>query len=55
MLQLDLFENDQVSLLIREFQRVQESSEKVRRCIFAELADVKMKLKEYRDVQNSKG
>lgn len=52
MIQLDLFEGDQFVLLLQEFKKVKESSEKVRRGIFARIGEMEEKLKEMQTVRS---
>lgn len=52
MIQLDLFEGDQFVLLLQEFQKVKESSEKVRRGIFARIGEMEEKLREMQTVKS---
>lgn len=52
MIQLDLFEGDQFVLLLQEFKKVKESSEKVRRGIFARIGEMEEKLKEIQTIRS---
>lgn len=46
MIQLDLFEDNQLILILRELKKVKESSEAVRRGVFQRVAELEHKLKE---------
>lgn len=51
MIQLDLFEGDQFVLLMQEFQKVKDSSEKVRRGIFARIGEMEQKIREMQSIK----
>lgn len=44
MIQLDLFEKDDVVLLLEEVKKIRESSDKVRKGVFAEVGEVKQEV-----------
>lgn len=46
MIQLDLFEDNQLILILKELRKVKESSEAVRRGVFRRVAELEQKLRE---------
>lgn len=46
MIQLDLFEDNQLILILKELRKVKESSEAVRRGVFRRVAELEHKLRE---------
>ncbi len=51
MIQLDLFEKNELVLVLEELRRLRESSEAVRRGVFRRVAELELKLKELQMVK----
>jgi len=51
MIQLDIFEKNDLILVLNELKRVRESSEAVRRGVFRRVAELEQKLKELQEVR----
>jgi hypothetical protein len=51
MIQLDLFEKNDLVLVLNELKRVRESSEAVRRGVFRRVAELEQKLKELQEIR----
>ena len=52
MIQLDLFEKNDLVLVLNELKRVRESSEAVRRGVFRRVAELELKIKELQEVRS---
>jgi len=55
MIQLDLFEDNQLILILKELRKVKESSEAVRRGVFQRVAELEQKLKELQYAKEKAG
>lgn|GEM_PF-4202557 len=51
MIQLDLFEKNDLILVLNELKKTREMSEAVRRGVFRRVAELEQKLKELQDVR----
>lgn len=51
MIQLDLFEKNDLVLVLNELKKIRESSEAVRRGVFRRVAELEQKIKELQEVR----
>lgn len=55
MIQLDLFEKNDLILVLRELKKIRESSEAVRRGVFRRVAELEQKLRELQELREQVG
>lgn len=51
MIQLDLFEKNEVALILEEFSKIKDSQEKVRKKIFGIVAELQQEVKELKELK----